>query len=167
LNLDWSDEELAFRAEVRAFLAEKLTPDLAAAGRLATSVYPDHHASMAWQAVLHANGWAAPHWAAEHGGTDWSVAQHYIFKSECIAAGAPALSPMGISMVAHVIATFGTPTQKAYFLDRILTGEIFFCQGYSEPGAGSDLASLQLAAVPDGDDFILNGAKIWTTHAGE
>ncbi len=167
MDMDWTQAELAFRDEVRAFLADKLTPEIRRAGTLATSVYPDHEASMAWQQLLHARGWAAPHWPVEHGGCDWSVAQHYIFNRERIAAGAPSLSPMGIHMVAHVIIRFGTPEQKAYFLPRILTGEVFFCQGYSEPGAGSDLASLQMRAEPDGDDFVLNGSKIWTTHATE
>ncbi len=167
MHLNWSPEELAFRDEVRAFIADELTPELAQAGRMATSVYPDHKASMEWQRRLHARGWAAPHWAPEHGGQDWSVAQHYLFDREMIEAGAPSLSPMGIHMVAHVIMRFGTPEQQAFFLPRILTGEVFFCQGYSEPGAGSDLASLQMAAVADGDDFVLNGSKIWTTHAAE
>ena len=165
MEIAWSDAEIAFRDEVRAFLAAHLTPDIRRAGTLATSVYPDHHASMAWQQILHVRGWAAPHWPVEHGGCNWTVAQHYIFTSECVAAGAPALSPMGIHMVAHVIIRFGTPAQKAFFLPRILTGEVFFCQGYSEPGAGSDLASLQMSAVAEGEDFILNGSKIWTTHA--
>ncbi|MBT0669534.1 acyl-CoA dehydrogenase family protein [Novosphingobium profundi] len=167
MDLDWTAEEEAFRDEVRTFLQENLDADLAAAGCLATSVYPDHAASMRWQAILHAKGWAAPHWPLEHGGQDWSAAQHYIFESERIAAGAPSLSPMGIHMVAHVITRFGTEEQKAWFLPRILTGEVFFCQGYSEPGAGSDLASLQLAAVREGEAFVLNGSKIWTTHATE
>ncbi|MBB4101355.1 acyl-CoA dehydrogenase family protein [Sphingomonas kyeonggiensis] len=167
MDMNWTQAELAFRDEVRAFLAEKLTPEIRRAGTLATSVYPDHEASMAWQHILHARGWAAPHWPVEHGGCDWTVAQHYIFNRERIAAGAPSLSPMGIHMVAHVIIRFGTPEQKAYFLPRILTGEVFFCQGYSEPGAGSDLASLQMRAEPDGEDFVLNGSKIWTTHATE
>ncbi|MFS2109247.1 acyl-CoA dehydrogenase family protein [Sphingomonas sp. Sphisp140] len=167
MDMNWTQAELAFRDEVRAFLVDKLTPEIRRAGTLATSVYPDHEASMAWQHILHARGWAAPHWPVEHGGCDWTVAQHYIFNRERIAAGAPSLSPMGIHMVAHVIIRFGTPEQKAYFLPRILTGEVFFCQGYSEPGAGSDLASLQMRAEPDGDDFLLDGSKIWTTHATE
>ncbi|WP_226633400.1 acyl-CoA dehydrogenase family protein [Novosphingobium profundi] len=167
MNLDWSAEEEAFRKEVRSFLTDNLDEELIAAGRLATSVYPDHEASMRWQKILHAKGWAAPHWPVEHGGQDWSAAQRYIFESERIAAGAPSLSPMGIHMVAHVLVRFGTPAQKARFLPRILSGEVFFCQGYSEPGAGSDLASLQMAARADGDAFVLNGSKIWTTHAAE
>jgi len=167
MDIRWSEDELAFRDEVQAFLDANLTPEIAEAGLLATSVYPDHEASMAWQEILHRQGWAAPHWGPEHGGTGWSVAQHYLFNRARIEAGAPSLSPMGISMVAHVLQRFGRPDQQAYFLPRILTGEVFFCQGYSEPGAGSDLAALQMAAVADGNDFVLNGSKIWTTHAEE
>jgi alkylation response protein AidB-like acyl-CoA dehydrogenase len=132
-----------------------------------TSVYADHEASMAWQAILHERGWAAPAWPVEHGGCDWTLTQHYIFSRESTLADAPALSPMGIKMVAHAIVAFGTPEQKDYFLPRILTGELFFCQGYSEPEAGSDLAALSMAAVDDGDDLVVTGSKIWTTHAGE
>jgi len=169
MDLSWSAKDLQFRDEVRAFLDEKLTPDLRQAGRLMTSVYADHEASMAWQAILHERGWAAPAWPVEHGGCDWSLTQHYIFSRESTLAGAPSLSPMGIRMVAHAIIAFGTPEQKDYFLPRILTGEVFFCQGYSEPEAGSDLAALSMAAVVDDApaDLICTGSKIWTTHAGE
>ena len=167
MDLAWSERDLAFRDEVRTFLDEKLTADLRQAGRLMTSVYADHEASMAWQAILHERGWAAPAWPVEHGGCDWTLTQHYIFSRECALAGAPSLSPMGISMVAHAIIAFGTPDQKDYFLPRILTGEVFFCQGYSEPESGSDLASLAMAAVRDGDDLVCTGSKIWTTHAAE
>jgi alkylation response protein AidB-like acyl-CoA dehydrogenase len=167
MDLTWSDRDSAFRDEVRAFLAEKLTPDLQRAGRLMTSVYADHEASMAWQQILHERGWAAPAWPVEHGGCDWSLTQHYIFSRESTLAGAPSLSPMGIRMVAHAIIKFGTHAQKDYFLPRILTGEVFFCQGYSEPEAGSDLAALSMAAVDDGDDLVCTGSKIWTTHAAE
>lgn len=167
MDLNWSPEEQAFEAEVREFLATSLTPELKRAGQLSTSVYADHEASMKWQEILVAKGWAAPHWAPEHGGTDWTVAQHYIWNRERIAAGAPGLSPMGISMVAYVIMKYGTPEQQQFFLPRILSGEVFFCQGYSEPNSGSDLASLQTSAVEDGDDLIVNGQKVWTTHANE
>ncbi|HMO75723.1 MAG TPA: acyl-CoA dehydrogenase family protein [Sphingopyxis sp.] len=167
MNLDWSPEEEAFAAEMRDLLARELTPELRAGAALATSVYPDHRVSMDWQARLHAQGLAAPHWPPEHGGHDWTPAQFYLYARERARAGAPSIAPMGIHMVAHVIAAFGTDAQKDWFLPRILSGEIFFCQGYSEPGAGSDLAALQMSAVPDGDDYVLNGSKIWTTHAGE
>ncbi|AYA24760.1 Acyl-CoA dehydrogenase [Rhodococcus rhodochrous J3] len=167
MELAWSEADAAFRDEVRSFLEEKLTPELRRAGRLATSVYSDHEASMEWQRILHERGWAAPAWPVEYGGCDWTQTQHYIFSRESILAGAPNLSPMGIRMVAHAIVAYGTEEQKSYFLPRILTGEVFFCQGYSEPEAGSDLASLTMAAVDDGDDLIVTGSKIWTTHATE
>ncbi|HEX5144358.1 MAG TPA: acyl-CoA dehydrogenase family protein [Mycobacterium sp.] len=167
MDLNWSDADLAFRDEVRTFLDEKLTDDLRAAGRLMTSVYAEHEASMAWQAILHERGWAAPAWPVEHGGCDWTLTQHYIFSRESQLAGAPSLSPMGIRMVSHAIMKFGSKEQKEFFLPAILTGEVFFCQGYSEPESGSDLASLQMSAVEDGDDLILTGSKIWTTHAVE
>src|SRR5262245_6233757 len=167
MDLQWSTDELAFQEEVRDFLAAKLTPELRRAGRLMTSVYADHEASMAWQAILHERGWAAPAWPVEHGGCDWTLTQHYIFGRESMLAGAPSLSPMGIRMVAHAIVKFGTQEQKDFFLPRILTGEVFFCQGYSEPEAGSDLAALSMAAADDGDDLVCTGSKIWTTHAGE
>ncbi|MGV9717261.1 acyl-CoA dehydrogenase family protein [Rhodococcus pyridinivorans] len=167
MELAWSEADAAFRDEVRSFLEEKLTPELRRAGRLATSVYSDHEASMEWQRILHERGWAAPAWPVEYGGCDWTQTQRYIFSRESILAGAPNLSPMGIRMVAHAIVAYGTEEQKSYFLPRILTGEVFFCQGYSEPEAGSDLASLTMAAVDDGDDLIVTGSKIWTTHATE
>ncbi|PXX07373.1 acyl-CoA dehydrogenase family protein [Mycolicibacterium moriokaense] len=169
MDLAWSATDTAFRDEVRAFLQDKLTPELRQAGRLMTSVYADHEASMEWQRILHERGWAAPAWPVEYGGCDWSLTQHYIFSRESQLAGAPSLSPMGIRMVAHAIVKFGTDTQKEFFLPRILTGEVFFCQGYSEPEAGSDLAALSMAAVNDesAGDLICTGSKIWTTHAGE
>ncbi|MEE2031186.1 acyl-CoA dehydrogenase family protein [Rhodococcus chondri] len=167
MELAWSAAETAFRDEVRSFLDEKLTPELRRAGRLATSVYSDHDASMEWQRILHERGWAAPAWPVEYGGCDWTQTQHYIFGRESILAGAPSLSPMGIRMVAHAIIAYGTQEQKDFFLPGILSGEVFFCQGYSEPEAGSDLASLSTAAVDDGDDLVVTGSKIWTTHATE
>jgi alkylation response protein AidB-like acyl-CoA dehydrogenase len=167
MDVEWSRKDLEFRDEVRSFLEEKLTPELRQAGRLMTSVYSDHDSSTAWQQILHERGWAAPAWPVEYGGCDWSLTQHYIFSRESILAGAPTLSPMGIRMVAHAIVKYGTAAQKGFFLPRILTGEVFFCQGYSEPESGSDLASLSMAAVDDGDDLVCTGSKIWTTHAGE
>lgn len=167
MNIEWTSAEAAFREEVRDFFATHLTDDLREAGKLMTSAYADHDASLRMQALLHSRGWAAPAWPVEYGGCDWSVAQHYIFASEYARAHAPPLSPMGIRMCAPALIAFGTQQQKEFFLPRILTAEHFWCQGYSEPGSGSDLASLQMAAVEDGDDFICNGTKIWTTHAQE
>ena len=165
MNLDLTPEDSDFRDEVRAFLKDNLTDELAIAGRLSTSVFIEPEFSLPWQRILHARGWAAPGWPVEYGGTGWSEMQRYIFASECARAGAPSLSPMGLSMVGPCIIGHGTPEQKAHYLPRILSGEDYWCQGYSEPNSGSDLASLGLKAVADGDDYILNGTKIWTTHA--
>ncbi len=158
-------EDAIFRDEVRAFLAEKLTPSLRAAGSRMTSVYADHTAQMAWQAILHERGWAAPAWPREHGGAGWSVTQRHIFERERVLAAAPPTSPMGINMAGPAIIRFGTAEQKDFFLPRMLSGEHFWCQGYSEPQAGSDLAALQMKAERDGDDLVCTGSKIWITHA--
>ena len=165
MDLNWTEADLAFRDEVRDFLQNSLTDDLQSAGRLMTSVYADYDASMTWQSILHAKGWAAPAWPVEYGGCGWTVLQRYIFTRERVAAGAPPTSPMGIQMCGPAIIRFGSEQQKAHFLPRMLSGEHFWCQGYSEPESGSDLASLQMEAVSDGDDFVCNGTKIWTTHA--
>lgn len=165
MDLFSTPDAIAFREEVDAFLAENLTPELARAGRRATSVFTQPSMSLEWQAILHSRGWAAPDWPVEHGGPGWSDIQRYIFAEEIASAGAPNLAPMGLKMVAPVIMHYGTAEQQAALLPRILNGEDYWCQGYSEPGAGSDLAALQLRAVRDGDDYVLNGSKIWTTHA--
>ncbi|WP_334164959.1 acyl-CoA dehydrogenase family protein [Phenylobacterium sp.] len=165
MDLELAPEDLAFRDEVRAFLAENLTPELRAVGERQTSVFVEPRHSLVWQKILHARGWAAPSWPKEYGGPGWTEMQRYIFAAECARARAPNLAPMGLRMVGPVIMAFGTPEQKAHYLPRILSGEDYWCQGYSEPGAGSDLASLQLQAQSDGDDYVLSGSKIWTTHA--
>lgn len=165
MDMELSHADLAFRDEVRAFLAERLTPELREAGRRMTSVFIDREWSIAWQKILHEKGWAAPDWPVEHGGPGWTLTQRYIFAGECAAASAPALAPQGLKMVGPVLMRYGTPEQKAHYLPRLLSGEDFWCQGFSEPGAGSDLAALRTAAVADGDDYVLNGSKIWTTHA--
>jgi acyl-CoA dehydrogenase len=165
MDLQLSPQDLAFRDEVRAFLDEGLTPLLRSAGALTTSVFTEKEWSLAWQRILHQRGWVAPAWPVEYGGPGWTEMQRYIFASECAAAGAPGLSPMGLKMVGPCIMRYGTDAQKAFYLPRILAGEDYWCQGYSEPGSGSDLASLQMRADSDGDDYILNGSKIWTTHA--
>lgn len=163
--MQWTEEDLAFAEEVREFLDHELTPELRAAGRWMTSVYADHELSMEWQRRLHARGWAAPAWPCEYGGAQWSITQRYIFTRERVRAGAPPVSPMGISMCGPALIGHGTAEQKAHFLPRMLSGEHFWCQGYSEPQAGSDLAALAMTAERDGDDFVCNGTKIWTTHA--
>ena len=156
---------MAFREEVRAFLSANLPDDIRRGAARATSVFIDPDVSLPWQRILHAKGWAAPDWPAEFGGPGWSEIERYIFAAECARAGAPNLAPMGLKMVAPVIMHYGSPEQRAHYLPRILSGEDYWCQGFSEPGAGSDLAALQLRATPDGNDYILNGSKIWTTHA--
>jgi len=165
MDLDWSDADRAFQDEVRAFLDAELTPELRRRGRGMTSVYADRETTLAWQAKLHARGWVAPAWPVEHGGPGWSVVQRYIWARETAKAGAPPMSPMGVGMCGPVLIGHGTPEQKAFYLPRMLNGEHWWCQGYSEPGSGSDLASLQMSAVADGDDFVCNGHKLWTTHA--
>jgi acyl-CoA dehydrogenase len=165
VNLDLSPEDRRFRDEVADFLTASLTPELIAVGRRTTSVFTEPEYSLHWQSLLNARGWAAPAWPREHGGPGWTEIQRHIFQAECAKAGAPNLAPMGLKMVGPCLMGFGTAEQKAHYLPRILSGEDYWCQGYSEPGAGSDLASLQLRAVRDGEDYVLNGSKIWTTHA--
>ncbi|MBU6252795.1 MAG: acyl-CoA dehydrogenase family protein [Alphaproteobacteria bacterium] len=160
-----SGDLAAFRADVRSWLAANLTDELREVSARSTSVFVDKQHTLKWQAILHKKGWVAPSWPAQYGGTGWSEAERHIFASECALAGAPPLAPMGLRMVAPAIMHYGTEAQKAQYLPRILSGEDYWCQGYSEPGSGSDLASLSLRAERDGDHYILNGSKIWTTHA--
>jgi acyl-CoA dehydrogenase len=164
--LQQGDAELtAFRGEVQQFLAEALTPEMVRAAHLNPSVFSEPEVSMPWHRALHRRGWIAPAWPHEHGGTGWSLAQRWVFETECALAGAPKLSPLGLRMAGPVIMRFGTPEQKAHYLPRILSGDDYWCQGYSEPGSGSDLASLATRALRDGDHYVINGSKIWTTHA--
>ena len=157
-----NDDDLAFQQEVRQFLAEAWDADLQAM----VSARPTMRDGMIeWQRRLNKKGWMAPGWPVEHGGTGWSVTQSFIFNSERAASGAPDIIPFGVTMVAPVIIAYGNDEQKAKFLPRILQSEDWWCQGYSEPGAGSDLASLKTKAELDGDDYVINGSKIWTTYA--
>ena len=165
MNLDFTDEELAFQQDVRQFLAEHLPRDIVEDTARNSSVFVEKDLALRWQAILVDKGWAVPQWPAEHGGTEWTPAQQYIFSKECYLAGAPMLIPLGLLMLAPVIMAFGSEAQKQEYLPKILSGEHYWCQGYSEPGAGSDLASLKLRADADGDDYIVNGSKLWTTHA--
>lgn len=165
MNLALTPKELTFRDEVRAFLAEHLTPPLRLAQEMTTTVFAEPEITGEWNRKLHARGWAAPLWPVEHGGPGWTGVQRYLFDRECQLAGAPTVSPMGVRMVGPVIIGFGTAEQKARYLPRILSGEDAWCQGYSEPQAGSDLASLKTRARRDGDSYVVNGTKIWTTHA--
>jgi acyl-CoA dehydrogenase len=165
MDMTFGDADLAFQQEVRDFIAANMTPEIERAQSLNASVFSEPDTGVPWQRALHAKGWGAPGWPAEYGGTGWSPAQRWIFETECAHAGVPSPTPMGVKMVGPVIIGFGSPEQKNYFLPRILSGEDYWCQGYSEPGSGSDLSSLKTRAVRDGDHYIVNGTKIWTTHA--
>jgi alkylation response protein AidB-like acyl-CoA dehydrogenase len=160
-----SSDELAFRDEVRAFLAEKFDAQLRALSARQAGVFAEGELARRWHRILYERGWIAPSWPKEYGGTGWTGAQREIFQAECARAGTPALPGMGMSLCAPVIMKYGSDEQKAFFLPRMLSGEHYWCQGYSEPQSGSDLASLQTRAVRDGDDYVVNGSKIWTTHA--
>jgi len=161
MDLEFTPEEIAFRDEVRAFLDARLPRRLAdkvGEGKLLTR---DDMAE--WHAILNAQGWLATHWPEEYGGTGWTAAQKYIFDNECALANAPRIVPFGLSMLGPVLIKYGTEAQRRYWLPRILDGSDWWCQGYSEPGAGSDLASLKTTAVRDGDSYVVNGQKTWTT----
>jgi alkylation response protein AidB-like acyl-CoA dehydrogenase len=161
MDLEFTPEELAFREEVRAFCAEKLPADIREKVDLAQPLTKDE--AVRWQKILHAKGWIAPNWPVEYGGTGWTPTQMYIFDDEMGAAGAPPVVPFGLKMVAPVIYTFGNEEQKKRFLPDIAASNVWWCQGYSEPGSGSDLASLTTRAVRDGDHYVVNGTKAWTT----
>jgi alkylation response protein AidB-like acyl-CoA dehydrogenase len=160
----FAPEDIAFRDEVRAFFTQAYDDELQA--RLASSeplIYKQ--AVIDWQKRLYEKGWIAPNWPVEYGGTGWDVTRQFIFDSERAAAGARDVVPFGLKMVGTVIYTFGTDAQKERFLPPILASDEWWCQGYSEPGSGSDLASLKTKAVLDGDEYVVTGAKIWTTYA--
>ncbi|MBD9629627.1 acyl-CoA dehydrogenase family protein [Pseudomonas sp. PDM19] len=161
MDIHYTPEELAFREEVRAFLRDKLPAELAAKVKLGKRLSKEDN--VFWMRTLNDRGWHASLWPVEHGGTGWSVVQKYIFEEECAIFGAPRVLPFGAVMVGPVIINFGTEAQKAYFLPRILDMTDWWAQGYSEPGSGSDLASLKTRAVREGEHYIVNGQKTWTT----
>ena len=162
MDLDFNLEERTFRDEVRQFLAAELPADIRDrmsrndASRIRDDI-------VRWQKILHAKGWGAPGWPLEFGGTGWSKTRQYLFETECALADAPAQLAFGIKMVAPVIMRYGSAEQQQRFLPRILAAEDWWCQGYSETGSGSDLASLKMKAERDGDDYVLNGRKVWNT----
>jgi alkylation response protein AidB-like acyl-CoA dehydrogenase len=163
MNVNFSEDELAFRDEARAFLRDKYPADLREKQESGIVLGKDD--IVRWQKILYQQGWAAVNWPVEYGGTGWSPIQKHIFANELAAANAPDMTPFGVKMVAPVIYTFGNEEQKARFLPDILQSNVWWCQGYSEPGAGSDLASLKMRADRRGDHYILNGTKTWTTLA--
>jgi alkylation response protein AidB-like acyl-CoA dehydrogenase len=165
MDLNFTPQEEAFRAEVRAFLAEKLP------ARLSDKVAEGKHLSKAdmeeWHAVLNERGWLANHWPEEYGGPGWTAIEKFIFENESAIAHAPRIVPFGVNMLGPVLIKYGNAAQKAYWLPRILNGDDWWCQGYSEPGAGSDLAAVKTTAVrgtdAQGEHYIVNGQKTWTT----
>ena len=165
MNLSFSEDDLRFQSAVRTFIDDHLTDDLRRAQDLTASVYAEPEVSDAWHKILYQKGWVAPHWPAAFGGTGWTPVQRYIFELEMSRAGAPALHPQGLRLVGPVIMRFGSQEHRDYYLPRILSGEDYWCQGYSEPEAGSDLASLKTRAVREGDHYVVTGTKMWTTHA--
>lgn len=165
MDIELSLEDAAFRDEVRAFLRDNLPPAVKAGAAATPSVFVEPEIGQTWNAVLHQKGWLGYQWPAEHGGTGWTPLRRYLFEKECAAAGAPNLTVLGLKLLAPVLWTFGNEAQKATYLPRILSGEDYWCQGFSEPGAGSDLASLATRAVRQGDHYVVSGSKIWTTHA--
>ena len=165
MDLSFTPEDLTFQKEVRDWIGEAYTPELKARNEMSKNGYIDKEGIIEWQRKLDDKGWFVPNWPEEFGGPGMSASQRYILNMELSAAGTPTCSPMGRSMVAPVIMAFGNDAQKAEHLPKIKRSEIWWCQGYSEPGSGSDLASLQMSAVRDGDEYVLNGSKIWTTQA--
>jgi alkylation response protein AidB-like acyl-CoA dehydrogenase len=165
MDISFSPQHESFRQEVKAFLTTSLTDELKQAAAFCPGIFLDYEHNMQWHKILHQQGWVAPAWPKEYGGTGWDLMQQYIWTTETSLAGAPSTAPMGLGMCGPMLIGHGSQAQKDYYLPRILSGEDYWCQGYSEPASGSDLASLQLKAASDGDDLILNGSKIWTTHA--
>jgi alkylation response protein AidB-like acyl-CoA dehydrogenase len=156
-----TDEE--FRAEIRAFIARNLPPDMAA--RTLMGYHPHKPDVLYWTGKLNERGWSVPSWPLEYGGPGWTITQRHIFDEESFLAGCPALAPQGVHLVGPIIHTYGSQAQKDYFLPKIRSGEHFWAQGFSEPNAGSDLASLQTRAIRDDDHYVVNGQKIWTSEA--
>ncbi len=164
MDMSFRPEDLAFREEVRAWIQEAMPPALRAKAEV--DAHFEHLEVMEWHKILFKKGWVAPHWPKELGGPGLDVTRRFILTEELELAGAPGLSPFGLSMVGPLLIQFGTPAQKQRFLPKILSGEEVWCQGYSEPNAGSDLASLRTKADDDGQgNFVVNGQKTWTTYA--
>jgi alkylation response protein AidB-like acyl-CoA dehydrogenase len=165
MDLSLSPEELAFREEVRSFLATHLPDALRDGMSASTSVFVEPDIGQEWQAILNKKGWLGYQWPEAYGGTGWTPVQRYIFEKECALAGAPSLTVLSLKLLAPVIYNFGTEEQRTRLLPRVLSGEDYYCQGFSEPGSGSDLASLNTRASLNGDHYLVSGSKIWTTHA--
>ena len=163
MNLSFSEEDLKFQDEVRSFIADNYPAEIK--NKMDNGIPVSKDDILTWQRILSKRGWFAINWPEEYGGTGWSVTQKHIFQNELADANTPTLVPFGVSMCGPVIYTFGTQEQKDRFLPGIINNDVWWCQGYSEPGSGSDLASLKTKAVKDGDHYIVNGTKTWTTMA--
>jgi alkylation response protein AidB-like acyl-CoA dehydrogenase len=163
MELKLSPKDEAFRDEMRAFMRDNLPAEIRHKVEMGLGLGKNDYVT--WQQIVNDRGWLAPGWPVEHGGTGWPPMQRHIFNEEMARAGAPRIIPFGVAMVGPVIIAFGSEAQKQRYLPRILTSEDWWCQGYSEPGSGSDLASLKTRAKRDGDHYIVNGAKTWTTFA--
>ena len=163
MDLNYTPEEQQFRAEVREFIRGALPPELRE--RVEQGEHVSRAQTEGWQKILHEKGWGAPSWPIEWGGPGWDPIRQHIFEEECALAGAPRQLPFGLRMVGPVLMKFGTEAQKRRFLPRIPSAQDWWCQGYSEPGAGSDLAGLSTRAYLKGDKYIVNGQKTWTTLA--
>lgn len=161
MDLNFTAEESAFRQQVRSFMQENLPDDIRQ--KVLGGLIVERDDYVRWQRILHKQGWGAAGWPTQFGGPGWNATQQYIFEEEAAAAGAPRAIPFGLKMVAPVIMAFGSPEQQQRYLPKILSAEEWWCQGYSEPGAGSDLASLKMRAVREGDEYVVNGQKTWTT----
>ncbi|MDB5985767.1 MAG: acyl-CoA dehydrogenase family protein [Nevskia sp.] len=160
-----STDPVQFRTEVRAFLDRALTAELRAAGAMQIGVFSPAAVGRVWHRILYQQGWITPTWPSEHGGRGWGPLQKYIFEQECALANAPTLSSAGLLMCGPILIHFGTAQQKARFLPHLRSGDDYWCQGYSEPGAGSDLAALSCRGRREGDVYVVDGTKLWTTHA--
>jgi alkylation response protein AidB-like acyl-CoA dehydrogenase len=163
MRFQFSAEQLAFQQQVEEFLAANLPSQIAAKVRNGASVSKDELTE--WTRILNAQGWAAPNWPVAYGGTGWNLTYRHIFDVACRKFHAPALSGFGFNMVGPAIIKYGSEAQKAEFLPKIRNADLWFCQGYSEPQAGSDLASVRTRAQRDGDEYLINGSKIWTSGA--
>ena len=163
MNLSFSEEDLSFQEEVRSFIADNYPADIK--NKMDNGIPLSKDDILTWQRILSKKGWFAVNWPEEYGGTGWTVTQKHIFQNELASANTPTLVPFGVSMCGPVIYSFGTQEQKDKFLPGIINNDVWWCQGYSEPGSGSDLASLKTKAVKDGDHYIVNGTKTWTTMA--
>jgi alkylation response protein AidB-like acyl-CoA dehydrogenase len=163
MNLEFSKEDLAFQTEVREWIEENLTGEMREVLKRSATGHLSKELQIEWQQRLAEKGWAVPNWPKEWGGPDWTPSQKYVFDLEMSRAGAPRMLPFGATMVAPVIMKFGTEEQKEKYLPDIRDSKVWWCQGYSEPGSGSDLASLSTSAKREGDHYIVNGTKTWTT----